>query len=58
VNINPQLDDLRLFCVVARHRSFAETARELGVSKAVVSKRIALLEAAVQESCSTARPAR
>jgi LysR family transcriptional activator of dmlA len=35
VNINPQLDDLRLFCVVARHRSFAETARELGVSKAV-----------------------
>jgi len=49
VNANPQLDDLRLLCVVARHRSFAETARELGVSKAVVSKRIALLEAAVQE---------
>ena len=49
MNINPQLDDLRLFCVVARHRSFAETARELGVSKAVVSKRIALLEAAVHE---------
>ena len=49
MNIKPQLDDLRLFCVVARNRSFAETARELGVSKAVVSKRIALLEAAVQE---------
>lgn len=49
MNANPQLDDLRLLCVVARHRSFAETARELGVSKAVVSKRIALLEAAVQE---------
>ena len=49
MNINPQLDDLRLFCVVARHRSFAETARELGISKAVVSKRIALLEAAVHE---------
>lgn len=49
MNIRPQLDDLCLFCVVARHRSFAETARELGVSKAVVSKRIALLEAAVQE---------
>jgi LysR family transcriptional activator of dmlA len=49
VNIKPQLDDLRLFCVVARNRSFAETARELGVSKAVVSKRIALLETAVQE---------
>mgnify|MGYP000494639061 CR=1 FL=1 len=50
MNIKPQLDDLRLFCVVARNRSFAETARELGVSKAVISKRIALLEAAVQES--------
>jgi len=49
VNIKPQLDDLRLLCVVARNRSFAETSRELGVSKAVVSKRIALLEAAVQE---------
>ena len=49
MNIKPQLDDLRLLCVVARNRSFAETSRELGVSKAVVSKRIALLEAAVQE---------
>ena len=49
MNIKPQLDDLRLFCVVARNRSFAETARELGISKAVVSKRIALLEAAVGE---------
>ena len=49
MNIKPQLEDLRLFCIVARHRSFAETARELGISKAVVSKRMALLEAAVQE---------
>ncbi len=49
MNIKPQLEDLRLFCVVARNRSFAETARELGISKAVVSKRIALLEAAVEE---------
>ncbi len=49
MNTRPQLDDLRLFCVVARNRSFAETARELGVSKAVVSKRIALLETAVGE---------
>ncbi|MDD2883617.1 MAG: LysR family transcriptional regulator [Dechloromonas sp.] len=49
MNSNPQLDDLRLFCVVARNRSFAASARELGVSKAVVSKRIALLEATVQE---------
>lgn len=50
MNIKPQLDDLRLFCVVARNRSFAATSRELGISKAVVSKRIALLEGAVQES--------
>jgi len=50
VNNNPQLDDLRLFCVVARNRSFAATSRELGISKAVVSKRIALLEGAVRES--------
>lgn len=49
MNIKPQLEDLRLFCVVARNRSFAETARELGISKAVVSKRIALLEAAIGE---------
>lgn len=46
---HPQLDDLRLLCEVARQRSFAATARQLGISKAVVSKRIALLEAAVQE---------
>jgi len=50
VNIKPQLEDLRLLCVVVRNRSFAETARELGISKAVVSKRIALLESAVQET--------
>lgn len=49
VNTKPQLNDLNLFCVVARNRSFAETARELGVSKAVVSKRIAMLEVAVKE---------
>lgn len=49
MNQKPQLEDLGLFCVVARNRSFAETARQLGVSKAVVSKRIAVLEAAVKE---------
>lgn len=49
MNIKPQLEDLRLFCVVARNRSFAETSRELGISKAAVSKRIALLEASVDE---------
>lgn len=49
MNIKPQLEDLRLFCVVARNRSFAETSRELGISKAAVSKRIALLEASIDE---------
>ncbi len=49
MHIKPQLEDLRLLCVVARKRSFADTARELGMSKAVISKRIALLEAALQE---------
>ena len=49
MNIKPQLEDLRLFCVVVRNRSFAATARELGLSKAAVSKRIALLEAALQD---------
>lgn len=43
----PLLEDLRLFCAVARHRSFAATARELGLSNAVVSKRIAILETAM-----------
>lgn len=48
MNIKPQLEDLRLFCTVVRLGSFAASARELGISKAVVSKRMALLEAAVQ----------
>lgn len=49
MNEAPQLDDLQLFCQVVRHRSFAETARVMGVSKALVSKRIALLEQAIKE---------
>jgi LysR family transcriptional activator of dmlA len=48
VNSKPLLEDLRLFCVVVRNRSFAASARELGVSKAVVSKRMAMLEEALQ----------
>lgn len=48
MNIKPHLEDLRLFCIVVRNHSFAASARELGVSKAVVSKRMALLEEAVQ----------
>lgn len=43
-----QLDDLRLFVRVAAQPSFAEAARALGVSKAQVSKRIAVLESALQ----------
>lgn len=40
----PLLEDLRLFCVVVRKQSFAASALELGVSNALVSKRIAILE--------------
>ncbi|WP_306986195.1 LysR family transcriptional regulator [Janthinobacterium sp. UMAB-56] len=44
----PRLEDLRLFCQVAHQTGFAATAVELGISKAVVSKRIGMLEAALQ----------
>ena len=44
MNNSPLLEDLRLFCLVARKRSFAASASELGVSPAYVSKRIAILE--------------
>lgn len=40
----PSPDDLRVFTAVVRKASFAEAARELGVSPAFVSKRIRLLE--------------
>lgn len=49
MNDKPQLDDLQLFCQVVRHRSFAATARAMGVSKALVSKRIGLLEQVIKE---------
>jgi LysR family transcriptional activator of dmlA len=48
VNKKPSLEDLDLYCTVVRHRGFAASARELGVSNAFVSKRIALLEARLQ----------
>lgn len=48
MNNLPLLDDLRLFCVVVRKRSFAASALETGASKATVSKRIALLESTLQ----------
>jgi LysR family transcriptional activator of dmlA len=44
VNETPLLEDLRLFCAVVRGPTFAAAARELGVSKALVSKRIGILE--------------
>ena len=44
----PLLEDLNLFCVVVRKQSFAASALELGVSNALVSKRIAILEKTLQ----------
>jgi len=44
----PLLEDLDLFCVVVRKCSFAASALELGVSNALVSKRIAILEKTLQ----------
>jgi LysR family transcriptional activator of dmlA len=44
----PLLEDLRLFCVVVRKQGFAASALELGVSNALVSKRIAILEKTLQ----------
>ena len=48
MNNLPPLEDLRLFCAVARNRSFLATAKELGASPAYVSKRIAMLEEALK----------
>jgi LysR family transcriptional regulator, transcriptional activator for dmlA len=45
VNKAPNLDDLRVFCMVARKASFSSAAEELSVSPAYVSKRVAVLEA-------------
>ena len=43
----PALPDLKLFCVVLRHGSLAAAAAELGASPSFVSKRVAVLEAAL-----------
>lgn len=48
MNEKPLLEDLRVFCAVLKQRSLAATARELGVSKAYVSKRLSLLERSLQ----------
>jgi LysR family transcriptional regulator, transcriptional activator for dmlA len=45
VNKTPNLDDLRVFCAVARKASFSAAAEELSVSPAYVSKRVGVLEA-------------
>lgn len=41
---DPQLNDLRLFCLVVRRSSFIAVARETGTSQALISKRVAQLE--------------
>ncbi|SAL24320.1 LysR substrate-binding domain-containing protein [Caballeronia telluris] len=44
-NPTPNLDDLRVFCLVARKASFSAAADALAVSAAYVSKRVSVLEA-------------
>ncbi|MDH4563768.1 LysR substrate-binding domain-containing protein [Pseudomonas sp. BN411] len=44
MNSLPNLEDLRVFVLVARRSSFAAAASEMGTSPAFVSKRIRLLE--------------
>jgi len=44
VNNLPNLSDLKVFCVIAKRKSFVESAEELGVSPAYISKRINILE--------------
>ena len=48
MNNLPALQDLQLFCTVARRQSFVGAATELGTSPAYVSKRIAILERSLQ----------
>jgi LysR family transcriptional activator of dmlA len=44
---SPELDDLRVFCEVARRSSFSAAAEALSASAAYVSKRIGVLEASL-----------
>ncbi len=46
-NRRMDIDDLNVFCIAARRASFAAAAKELGTTPAHVSKRIAILEAAL-----------
>jgi LysR family transcriptional activator of dmlA len=43
----PELDDLRVFCAVARQSSFSGAAEALNASAAYVSKRVGVLEASL-----------
>jgi LysR family transcriptional activator of dmlA len=43
----PALQDLRLFCFVARRASFSAAAREAGTSQTLMSKRVGMLEKAL-----------
>src|SRR5260221_8764251 len=44
ITSSPNLDDLRVFCTVARKSSFSAAAEVLSVSAAYVSKRVSVLE--------------
>src|SRR5260370_12585229 len=44
ITTSPNLDDLRVFCTVARKSSFSAAAEALSVSAAYVSKRVSVLE--------------
>src|SRR5258708_10801277 len=44
ITSSPNLDDLRVFCEVARKSSFSAAAETLSVSAAYVSKRVSVLE--------------
>ena len=48
MNNLPPIEDLKLFCAVARNLSFVATAKEWGCSPAFVTKRISLLESALR----------
>jgi LysR family transcriptional regulator, transcriptional activator for dmlA len=47
VPTTPELDDLRVFCMVARKSSFSAAAEALSASAAYVSKRVGVLEASL-----------
>lgn len=47
VPATPELDDLRVFCMVARKSSFSAAAEALSASAAYVSKRVGVLEASL-----------